>query len=85
MSSCEAKIAFKPLEIETPFLLEDFLFLYSQNQFTQGLERIKWKISRAELKDLKEVVYLLYSKRTTGYPLSPHIKTIAVAFLQAEI
>ena len=41
LSSCEAKIAFKPLEIETPFLLEDFLFLYSQNQFTQGLEMIK--------------------------------------------
>ena len=28
---------------------------------------------------------VLYSNRTTGYPLSPHIKTIAVAFLQAEI
>ena len=28
---------------------------------------------------------VLYSKRTAGYPLSPHIKTIAVAFLQAEI
>ena len=27
---------------------------------------------------------VLYSKRTAGYPLSPHIKTIAVAFLQAE-
>ena len=25
-----------------------------------------------------------YSKRTTEYPLSPHIKTIAVAYLQAE-
>ena len=24
---------------------------------------------------------VLYSKRTAGYPLSPHIKTIAVAFL----
>ena len=24
---------------------------------------------------------ILYSKRTAGYPLSPHIKTIAVAFL----
>ena len=28
---------------------------------------------------------VLYSKRTAGYPLSPHIKTITVAFLQAEI
>ena len=27
---------------------------------------------------------VLYSKRTAGYPLSPHIMTIAVAFLQAE-
>ena len=27
---------------------------------------------------------VLYSKRTAGYPLSPHIKTISVAFLQAE-
>ena len=27
---------------------------------------------------------VLYSKRTAGYPLLPHIKTIAVAFLQAE-
>ena len=27
---------------------------------------------------------ILYSKRTAGYPLSPHIKTIAVAFLLAE-
>ena len=27
---------------------------------------------------------VLYSKRTAGYPLSHHIKTIAVAFLQAE-
>ena len=28
---------------------------------------------------------VLYSKRTAGYPLSPHIKIITVAFLQAEI
>ena len=28
---------------------------------------------------------VLYSKRTARYPLSPHIKTITVAFLQAEI
>ena len=28
---------------------------------------------------------VLYSKRTAGYPLSPHIKTITVAFLQVEI
>ena len=28
---------------------------------------------------------VLYSKRSAWYPLSPHIKTIAVAFLQAEI
>ena len=27
---------------------------------------------------------VLYSKRTAGYPLSPHIKSITVAFLQAE-
>ena len=27
---------------------------------------------------------VLYSKRTAGYPLSPHIKIIDVAFLQAE-
>ena len=27
---------------------------------------------------------VLYSKRTAGYPLSHHIKTIAVAFLPAE-
>ena len=27
---------------------------------------------------------VLYSKRMARYPLSPHIKTIAVAFLQAE-
>ena len=27
---------------------------------------------------------VLYSKRTAGYPLSPHIKAIAGAFLQAE-
>ena len=27
---------------------------------------------------------VFYSKRTAGYPLSPEIKTIAVAFLQAE-
>ena len=27
---------------------------------------------------------VLYSKRMAGYLLSPHIKTIAVAFLQAE-
>ena len=27
---------------------------------------------------------VLYSKQTAGYPLSPHIKTIAVAFLLAE-
>ena len=27
---------------------------------------------------------VLYSKRTAGYPLSPHIKTFAVVFLQAE-
>ena len=27
---------------------------------------------------------VLYSKRTTGYPLSPEIKTNAVAILQAE-
>ena len=27
---------------------------------------------------------VLYSKRTAEYPLSPEIKTIAVAFLQAE-
>ena len=27
---------------------------------------------------------VLYSKRTTGYPLSPHIETIAIAYLQAE-
>ena len=27
----------------------------------------------------------LYSKQTAGYPLSPHIKLIAVALLQAEI
>ena len=26
----------------------------------------------------------LYSKRTAGYPLAPHIKTIDVAFLRAE-
>ena len=28
---------------------------------------------------------VLYSKRMAGYPLSPRIKNIAVAFLQAEI
>ena len=28
---------------------------------------------------------ILYAKRTAGYPLSPHIKPIAVAFLQAEL
>ena len=27
---------------------------------------------------------VLYSKRTAGHPLSSHIKTITVAFLQAE-
>ena len=27
---------------------------------------------------------VLHLKRTAGYPLSPHIKTIAVAFLRAE-
>ena len=27
---------------------------------------------------------VLYSKRKAGYPLSPHIKAIDVAFLQAE-
>ena len=27
---------------------------------------------------------ILYSERMAGYPLSPHVKTIAVAFLQAE-
>ena len=27
---------------------------------------------------------VLYSKQTAGYPLSPHIKAIAVAFLQAK-
>ena len=27
---------------------------------------------------------VLYSKRVAGYPLSPHIKIIGVAFLQAE-
>ena len=27
---------------------------------------------------------VLYSKRMAGYPLTPHIKIIAVAFLQAE-
>ena len=27
---------------------------------------------------------VLYSKLTAGYPLTPHIKTIDVAFLQAE-
>ena len=27
---------------------------------------------------------VLYSKRTAGYPLSPHIKTITVAYLKAE-
>ena len=27
----------------------------------------------------------MYSKRTAGYPLSPHIKTIALAFLWAKI
>ena len=27
---------------------------------------------------------VLYSKRSAGYPLSPHIKTIAVAFIPAE-
>ena len=27
---------------------------------------------------------ILYSKRTAGYPLSPHKKTINVAFLRAE-
>ena len=27
---------------------------------------------------------ILYSKLTSGYPLSPHVKTIAVAFVQAE-
>ena len=30
-------------------------------------------------------VAVLYSKRTTKYPLTTHIKTITVAFLQAEI
>ena len=33
-------------------------------------------------KDRSEAV--LYSKRTAGYPLSPHIKTIAVVSLQTE-
>ena len=28
---------------------------------------------------------VLYSNQMAGYPLSPHIKTITVAFLQAEI
>ena len=28
--SCEARIGFEPLEIETPFLLEDFLFQKSR-------------------------------------------------------
>ena len=27
---------------------------------------------------------VLYSKRTAGYPLSPHIKTIVVVLLRAE-
>ena len=27
---------------------------------------------------------VLYSKQLAGYPLSPHIKTIDVAFLRAE-
>ena len=36
----------------------------------------------SETKYCSEAV--LYSKQTKGYPLSPHIKTIAVAFLQAE-
>jgi len=27
---------------------------------------------------------VMYSKRTAGYPLSPHINTIPVAFLRAE-
>ena len=27
---------------------------------------------------------VLYSKQSTGYPLSPHIKTISVAYLPAE-
>ena len=82
-----------PFVLNTKRPLSDiWLLSYEQNSF--GCFRKKVRISSFAKNTQNCFAYIsatkyrseavLYSKRTAGYPLSPEIKTIAVAFLQAE-
>ena len=67
-----------PFVLNTKRPLSDiWLLRYKQNSFGCFQEN-------SECKFFLKTEAVLYSKRTAGYPQSPHIKTIASAFLQAE-
>ena len=78
-----------PFVLNTKRPLSDiWLLRYKQNSFGcfQRNSEIKFFLKTPKTvqatKCCSEAV--LYSKQLAGYPLSPHIKTIAVAFLPAE-
>ena len=82
-----------PFVLNTKRPLSDiWLLRYKQNTF--GCFRKKFRPSICSKNTQNCFAYnsatkyrseaVLYSKRTAWYPLSPHIKTIAVAFLWAE-
>ena len=59
-------------------LSDIWLLSYEQNSFGCIMKKLKFLIN------LKTPKTVLYSNRTTGYPLSPHIMSVAVSFLQAQ-
>ena len=83
-----------PFVLNTKRLLSNiWLLSYKQNSFGCFLTKVRISIWSKNTQNcfayISATKYcseaVLYSKRTAGYPLSPHIKTITVAFLQAEI
>ena len=77
------------------FLHAGLSFFYPRNlplKFGQNLDKIEiltfLKNTQNCFAYISVIKYrseaVLYSKRSAGYSLSPHIKTIVVAFLQAE-
>ena len=76
---------YEVIEDTLPFVLNTkrplgniWLLSYKQNSFVCFLIKLKLLIFS------KTPQTVLYSKRAAGYPLSPHIKIIAIAFLLAE-
>ena len=77
--------------IERP-LSNIWLLSYEQNSFGCFFDKIErmniFKNSKHCFSNISATKYrsdaVLYLKQTAGHPLSSHIKTIVVAFLQAE-